>query len=459
MTRLHNGVVRVDAPCPANVLRIDLGAMPMVMEMNRHGILISPDRFAALDAELARKESANLAAIEALLGQPCNPNSGDQVARLLFVDLGLESPLGPKMTRKRTRPAADDDILASLLSAHPVVPLIRDGRELSKLRGTYTGKLPWMAWSDGRIRTTLRMNSTRTGRLASEDPNLQNVPISSEEGRKIRSCFVSRPGLVLGAIDLSQIEMVWAAELSGDPTMREVFELQQDLHVRTAIALFQLDPDRINPLWKSYKAGDLTGVDLDEMRSFEMNQRLSAKHLGFAVLFGITPAGLQSQILAAGGPLVSVEECARYILGWFRIFDGVRVWMSLQHSRAQRYGMVWTAFGRHRLTGEAMSAVPRVRSAGLRQAGATPIQGSAGDHLKIGMAEIMDVVAYYRGFGPSVVGDPLLQVHDELIFELTPDIAPDFLEDCHRILTTCVRPMSVPVRASVAIGDDWGMLK
>jgi DNA polymerase-1 len=459
MDRLYNGVIRVDAPCPANVLRIDQGAMPLVMEMHRNGILVSPDRFTSLDRYLAEKEAANLIEIESLIGHPCNPNSGDQVAQLLFRDLGLESPLGPKMTRKRTRPAADDDILASLLAAHPVVPLIRAGRELTKLRGTYTLKLPLMAWPDGRIRTTLRMNVARTGRLASEDPNLQNVPIGTEDGRRIRGCFVAPPGRVLGAIDLSQIEMVWAAELSGDHTMREVFELRQDLHVRTAIALFQLDPDRINRLWKSYKAGELTGTNLEEMRSFEMNNRLPAKHLGFAVLFGITPAGLQSQILSAGGPLVTIEECAQYILGWFRIFDGVRLWMGLQHSRVQRYGMVWTAFGRHRLVGEAMSAVPRVRSAGLRQAGATPIQGSAGDHLKIGMAMIMDLVHYYRAIGPTIICLPLLQIHDELVFELTPDIAPDFLEDCRVVLTTCVRPMTMPVRAAVAIGDDWGELK
>jgi len=457
--RLYNGVVRVDAPCPPNVLRIDLGAMPMVEEMNRHGILISPSRFAALDRELAGKELSNQDAIETMIGWRCNPNSGDQVARLLFGELGLESPLGPKMTKLRRRPAVDDDILASLLSAHPVVPLIRAGRELSKLRGTYTQKLPPMAWGDGRIHTTIRMNATRTGRMASEDPNLQQIPIMSEDGARIRGCFVASPGRVLGAIDLSQIEMVWACELSGDTTMLEVFRLKRDLHVRTACSLFRLDYNRILELWTRYKAGELEGPELAEMRDFEMTKRLAAKHLGFGVLFGITPEGLQAGILAAGGPLFTPAECMSYILGWFDLFAGVRDWTRTQYARAQRWGMVWTAFGRWRLVGEAMSAVPRVRSAGLRQAQATPIQGSAGDMLKLGMAEIMPLVYYYRRMFPNCVCLPLLQIHDELLFELSPDIATDFLEEACAILTSAVRPMTVPVRASIAMAEDWGGLK
>lgn len=459
MTRLYNGVVRVDAPCPLNVLRVDLGAMPMVEEMNRTGILIDKAKFAALDLELAGKELAAQDAIETMVGWRCNPNSGDQVARLVFGELGLESPLGLKMTRLRRRPAVDDDILASLLAAHPVVPLIRAGRELSKLRGTYTQKLPLMAWPDGRIRTTIRMNVARTGRMASEEPNLQQTPIMTEEGRRIRSCFVAPPGRVLGAIDLSQIEMVWAAELSGDTVMAEVFRLKQDLHVRTACPLFKLDYARILALWTHYKADELEGAALAEMRDFEMTKRLAAKHLGFGVLFGITPEGLQAGILAAGGPLFTPAECASYILGWFDFFAGVRDWTRVQYSRAQRWGMVWTAFGRWRLVGEAMSAVPRVRSTGLRQAQATPIQGSAGDHLKLSMAEIIPLVHYYRHMFPNCTCLPILQIHDELLFELSPDIATDFLEEARSIMVNAVRPMSVPVRASISVAGDWGGLK
>lgn len=459
MTRLYNGVVRVDAPCPANVLRIDLGAMGMVEEMNRTGILISPARFATLDRELADKELAAQDAIETMVGWRTNPNSGDQVARLLFGELGLESPLGPKMTKKRTRPAVDDDILSSLLAAHPVVPLIQEGRSLTKLRGTYTQKLPLAAWPDGRVRTTIRMNVARTGRMASEDPNLQNVPTSTEDGRRIRGCFVAPKGRVLGAIDLSQIELVWAAELSGDPVMCEAFRLGQDLHVKTACSMFRLDYDRVSILWKQYKAKELTGNVLEEMRSFEMNQRLPGKTLSFSVLYGTTAGGLQAQILAAGGPLWAVDECDKHIHGWFGVYPGIRDWMSLQCSRVQRYGLVWDAFGRWRLVGEAMSAVPRVRSAGLRQAGNHPVQGSAGDHLKIALAEIGPLVYYYRKMFRNCICLPILPVHDEVLFELSPDIAPDFLDEARSIMVRAIRPMSIPVKASIAISEDWSGLK
>jgi len=295
--------------------------------------------------------------------------------------------------------------------------------------------------------------------MASEDPNLQNVSVSTEDGRRVRGCFVAPPGHVLGAIDMSQIEMVWACELSGDSTMLEVFNLNQDLHVRTACSLFRLDYNRVAALWSRYKAGELGGMALAEMRDFEMSKRLAAKHLGFGVLFGISPEGLQAGILAAGGPLFTPVECLSYILGWFDLFAGVRDWTQTQYARAQRYGMVWTAFGRWRLVSEAMSAVPRVRSAGLRQAQATPIQGSAGDHLKLGMAAIMPPVYYYRRMFPNCVCLPLLQIHDELVFELSPDIAQDFLEEARSILVSAVRPMTVPVRASIGVADDWAGLK
>jgi DNA polymerase-1 len=168
---------------------------------------------------------------------------------------------------------------------------------------------------------------------------------------------------------------------------------------------------------------------------------------------------LQAQILAAGGPLWTLAECESYIRMWFEIFSGVLGWMGLQHSRAQRYGMVWTALGRWRLVSEAMSAVPRVRSAGLRQAGNHPIQGTAGDQIKLAMAEIMPLVHYYRHTFRNCTCLPILQIHDELVFELSPDIARDFLEESRAIMVGSVRPMDTPVRASIAIAEDWAGLK
>jgi DNA polymerase-1 len=302
------------------------------------------------------------------------------------------------------------------------------------------------------------MYATRTGRLASENPNLQNIPMRSEDGRQIRAGFMASPGCVLSSLDLSQIEMVWAAELSQDHIMMEVYAAGQDLHVRTACALFRLDYERVAPLWARYKKGELTGDTLAEMRDFETNKRLSAKTLGFAVLYGVTPRGLGPQILAAGGPLFTEDECADYIRLWFALFSGVRDWLELQYSRVRRYGMNWTAFGRPRIIPEIHSTLQGVRNAALRQAGNHPDQGTAGDHLKLAMAEIMDgPVEYYRGLG--VPCDPLLQVHDELIFDLDPAIAEEFNSWAGDIMCNAVRPMAVRVKYSAAVADNWGGLK
>jgi DNA polymerase-1 len=351
----------------------------------------------------------------------------------------------------------DDDVLSALLAAHPVVRLMSDYREVSKLRSTYTGPLPGYAGSDGRVRTTLKMNVARTGRLASEKPNLQNVSVRTEDGRQVRAGFISRPGCVLVSHDLSQIEMVWAAELSQDSLMCEVFHKGQDIHVRTACGLFRLDYDRIAGLWKQYKAGTLQGAEHSEMRDFEINRRLPSKTLGFAVLYGVTPAGLQMQILAAGGPYWTIEECEGFIQRWFDLFGGVADWLERQHARARRYGMVWTAFGRVRQIPEAGSALQGIVSAGLRMAGNMPDQGSAGDHLKLAMAELCMLVDYYRSL-PGVVCEPLLQIHDELVFEVSREIADEFNPQVAHVMAHAV-PMSMPVKSSYSVSGNWGGLK
>lgn len=461
LERLYNGAFRIDRPCPANVRRIDMGALPMVLEMNRRGMMVDVGHFRRLGERFEAGYEELVGRIESLAGWRCNPSSGDQVARLLFDELKLQVPGGGRMTKSQSRLSTDDETLSSLLAQHEVVGLICKARELRKLKGTYCDPIPSFVGPDGRVRTTLKMYTARTGRLSSEEPNLQNIPVRSEEGRLIRAGFVAAPGRVLVSHDLSQIEMVWAAELSGDGIMREVYERGEDLHTRTACALFRLDYEATRPLWAKYKKGELEkGTrEWESMRSFEMDKRLPAKTLGFAILYGVTPQGLQTQILAAGGPLFAVEECESYIARWFDLFGGVREWMELQYSRVRRYGMTWTALGRPRLIPEIRSALEGVRNKALRQAGNHPIQGTAGDHLKLAMAEILDgPVAYFRSYS-GVVCDPLLQIHDELIFELTPDIVDDFNLWVSEIMRRAVRPMSVAVGSSCSTADNWGGLK
>ena len=167
--------------------------------------------------------------------------------------------------------------------------------------------------------------------------------------------------------------------------------------------------------------------------------------------------GLSHNIAAVGGPAWELEEAEKFIAEWYGIYDGIYHWTEGTHARARRYGMVWTAFGRHRYIPEVYSAHRYIRNKGLRQAGNTPIQGSAGDHLKIAMAEVAGLVEMYRAT-PGVICWPLLQVHDELVFEVSKEIAEEFGACVNDIMTMSV-PLSIPVRAGAEIGDNWGELK
>ncbi len=457
MIRLSNGC-RFPMPRPSlvNTRRLDMAALPMIEAMNRTGILIDPAVFAKVDSEMAVEEERIGSEITALAGRPLNPESGDQVARLLFDELGL-GHAAMRLTPTGDRYSTDQDVLSGLRGQHPLVDMILDHRELRKLRTTYTGPIPLLAGEDGRVRTTLKATTARTGRLASEDPNLQNIPVRGDWGLKIRSGFVARPGCRLVSSDLSQIEMRVVAHESGDPNLCKVFWDGLDIHTFTAINLFHLVAEDILALIAADKSGTLTEFQAKAYKEFKQKYRLPSKTLGFAILYGVTPKGLQLQILAAGGPLISEEDCAFYIERWFGLYAKVLVWMQLQYGRARRYEMVWDFFGRHRFVPEVKSVVGRVVGEGLRQAGNHPVQSGAQGIIKTAMYELGALIAYFRSH-PGVVCDPLLQIHDEVIHECSTDIADDFAGMSRQILSSCV-PLDVPTLASGDVAENWGNLK
>ena len=260
---------------------------------------------------------------------------------------------------------------------------------------------------------------------------------------------------ILAAIDLSQIEMVWAAHLSRDPIMMDIFNRGEDIHTRTALATFRLPASAaccrgLDPCPRG--GGDKCGWP-----HFKSRYRLPAKTLGFGVLYGVTPAGLILQIAAAGGPRWEIPESEDFIRQWFGVYEGIHRWMELQHARARRYGMVWDAFGRIRRIPEVYSVHRGVVNAGLRQAGNQPVQASAQGTIKLAMAEVVGLIQEYQAC-PGVICWPLLQIHDELLFELSTDIAEDFTQRAHGIMVN-VCPLNIPVRAGMDIGDRWGDLK
>lgn len=489
--RLYNGVRIVDRPCLPNAIRIDQGAMPMIAEMNATGLTISTSYLANLDRQIEESCLAKQEILDRevrgsfpwLLKNGTFNVKGDKVGVLLFDELKVHEAIGakPEFTDSG-KYATGADILAGFASINPIVDAVLDIRELRTLRSNFTTKLPLFMDPDERVRSTLKMDIARTGRLASSDPNLQNIPVRGDWGLRIRSAFVAAHGYELASVDLSQIEMVYAADESGDPNMIEIFRLSEDMHVKTACALFKLSYERIKPLWAAYKkAGKAlesnkkaplatiykVATELEaetfhaEMREFEIKKRLLAKTLGFATLYGVTAEGLIVQIIAAGGPRISKAECQGYIDEWFAFYRRVAIWMEVQFSRAVRFGMSWNRFGRVRVLPEAQSPNPGSRSEAKRQCGNNPIQSGSGDHLKIGMAEIHDwLVPYYRSrYGQDCIRC-CLQIHDELVFEGWKDIIRAFSADVQHILQTAVPMLNgVPVKSSASFAMDWGGLK
>ena len=456
MIRLSNGC-RFPMPRPSlvNVRRLDMACLPWILQANRNGILIDPAHFSKLDAEMAIDQTRIGSEINSAVGHPLNPESGDQVAHLLFDELGL-SHAGMRKTPTGDRFSTEADVLSGLRGQHPLVDMILDHRELSKLRSTYTIPLPRQAGPDGRVRTTFKATTARTGRLASESPNLQNIPVRGDWGLKIRSGFVARPGCVLVSSDLSQIEMRMAAHESHDPNLCKVFWDGLDIHTFTAINIFHLVAEEILGLIAAEVAGTLTPLQAKALKEFKFKYRLPAKTLGFATLYGVTGKGLQLQILEAGGPLLSVEDCDYYIERWFAVYSMVRAWMEVQYGHGRRYGMTWDQFGRHRFVPEVKSVIGRVIGDGLRQAGNHPIQGGAQGIIKVAMFEQLALMEYFRSF--HEVCDPLLQIHDETIFECGRAIADDFAGMSQAVMSTCV-PLDVPVLASGDVAENWGALK
>lgn len=465
----YNGVRVLDHPCLPNVQRLDNGALPMIWEYHRHGIYLDQDHFARLTTRLREKSAALQEELDFVAGRSLNANSGDQVADFIFRDMGLVPRTGAaKLTAGGKREVVDDEVLAALKDQSPVVQTILDKRQVDKLIGTYTAKLPTMVGEDGRLRTTFRHTVAATGRLASENPNLQNIPTRTKDGMEIRHGFKATKDSLgrqckLASLDLSQIEMVLAGHMSNDRVLLQAFRDGTDIHTLTAVNCFKLNRDKYLGLaMKASREEDGHPVEwLDgekqEWKKFKSTKRLPAKTCGFGILYGQTAIGAQANILAQGGPFLEQSEVEGIITGWFGLYSGVADWMSLQHSRAIRYGMVWDMWGRTRLIPEAFSAVRRIRSEGLRQAGNMPIQSSAQGLIKLDMAQIMPVVEYFQSFHTERCW-PLLQIHDELIFELSPNIVDDFCGLAHGIMTSNVE-LQVPVRASWGTAESWGDLK
>lgn len=411
------------------VFELDQSIVPVVKDMMETGI--APDL--AEMRRLGERFGTRMRELEAQImehGHLINVGSWQQVADLLYNKLDLKVPAGK---HGQSGTPTDDKTLAKIVADHPVVPLIREWRGYSKLKGTYVDNLPkWLA-SDGRIHTTITITRTATGRLASKDPNLMNQPTRSEDGKAIRKAFVAREGAVFVCNDLSGIEMRVLAHETGDPKLLRIFKEGLDLHSMTASGIF-----------------DLPIENLDEML-----HRYPAKRVGFGVVYGITADGLREQLIMIGlDPLYwTVYKCQQLIDDWFALYSDVEVYMHDLLAFALRHGYVSDMFGRRRYLATIRSSSRRARAEAARQAGNMPIQSGAAGIFKKGMANIKPIYKDFQKQG--YICDPVIPIHDDLVFEVAEDLVHVWVPLIQDIMEHSVT-LKVPILSEAKVGKVWG---
>jgi len=419
---------QVEAMGLTEVAAVDMAIVPMVDRMQVVGLRADLDHFRDLGVLLDLRLLTLRSQIEGMAGEPVNPASGDQVAALLFDRLGLTTG---KKTKSGARYSTIDAHLEAIREEHPIVPLILDWREADKLRGTYVEPMPGFVQADGRLHPHFRITRTATGRLSASDPNVLAFPKHSELGKLVRMGFLAGPGHLLGEWDLNQIEMRVMAHDSQDPVMIEEFKSGLDKHISTAARLFGVAADRIK----------------DE-------QRFAAKAVNFGILMGMTEVGLAAQFHKNGQRQWTEADCAHLLAEYFKLYKGVKAYVSGKHAEARRFGYVRDMWGRVRYLGGVHSPDRRIREEALRQAQATPIQSGAQGIIKRIMRRVWPEIVELQA-GAWV--EPLLQIHDALIFEFEEAVRSVLDAVVMRAMRDTVT-LRVPVTAKGTVAQRWGDL-
>jgi len=393
--------------------------LPVLVEMEFQGVTLDTSALREMSTQLGEEAAGLKERICSLAGVDFNLQSPKQLGEVLFDHLRLLEK--PKKTATGQY-ATGEEILSELAPHHEIVRLILDYREITKLKSTYVDALPLTIHPrTGRVHTTYSQTAAATGRLSSNDPNLQNIPIRSERGQEIRKAFVPRaPGRVLISADYSQIELRVMASLSGDPGMKEAFVQGLDIHTATAARVFHV------PL---------------EFVTSEMRRK--AKMVNFGIIYGISAFGL-SQRLG-----VSRQEAATIIDAYFRQYPGVRAFMDRTTSECRRSGHVETLSGRRRRIPDIDSRNATLRAAAERVAINSPIQGTAADMIKLAMIRVASEL-------PTAFPDAhmILQVHDEIIVDAPADHAPAIINLLSTLMSNAL-PLDVPILVDARSGTNW----
>ena len=394
---------------------LELPLVPVLVDLERAGVCLDTRALAAQSVAMDAQLSALQAEIHALAGEPFNINSPRQLAAILFEKLQLPSS---KRTGKTKAASTSVEVLEELAAAHELPRKVLEWRALAKLKGTYADALPQLVNPDtGRLHTSFSQAVAATGRLSSHAPNLQNIPIRTPVGRRIRAAFTAPPGSVLISADYSQIELRVLAHLSGDSNLKDAFERGEDIHDRTALHVFGAD----------------SGLDPHELRR-------RAKIINYALLYGKTAFTLSKDVG------VTKKAAQTFIDAYFEGFPAVRAYLDRTLDAARETGVVTTMFDRRRRVPEIASRNGQLRSAAERVAVNMPIQGSAADILKRAMIDV------HAALPPGA--RMILTVHDELLFEAPEPRAREVAELVRTRMESAVE-LSVPLTVDVGIGRNW----
>ena len=404
----------------ANATRLhdtmELPLVPILAAMEVEGVAVDCDLLGAISAEMYKRIAEIESEVQEVAGYTFNPGSTQQLGRFLYDDLGLASGRKTKTGR-----STDADTLEALRGEHPVVEQILEWRQLTKLKSTYVDALPLLCTADSRVHTSFNQAVATTGRLSSSDPNLQNIPVRTQWGQRIRRAFHADTGQRLVSADYSQVELRVLAHVTGETELIEAFQRGEDIHRRTAAEVYGVEPEAVTP-----------------------DMRRIAKVVNFGVVYGLSDFGL------ARDTGMSREDAHTFIDTYFRNFPAVTAYLEGVRNHAREYGWVETFIGRRRYIADIRAANRQLRFAAERMAVNMPIQGGAADIMKQAMI-LVDEALRERGLRSRI----LLQVHDELLLE-APGEEVDDLVVLLRERMGAAEALKVPLDVDVKVGDNWG---
>ncbi len=405
--------------------KIEKPLIPVVQKMEEHGVLVNKDVLSGL----AKKYRAELEEIEKniykIAGREFNVSSPKQLGEVLFDELKI-IPERMKKTAGGQRSTRESE-LEKMRDMHPIISDILEYRELKKLLSTYIDNLPLMLGSDNRLHAEFLQTGTTTGRMASQNPNLQNIPMRSERGRAIRHAFIASDGFTLVALDYSQIELRIAAILSGDKKLCKIFKNGGDVHTEVAVQVFHVAPETVDA---------------------EMRRR--AKIINFGILYGMGVNALRAQLGS------TTAEAHQYLEDYFTTFKTLSEYLESTKGFARKHGYTETLFGRRRQFPEMKSSLPYVRAQAERMAINAPLQGTSADIIKLAMVRVDEMLGKEKAERDAYL---LLQVHDELVYEIRAERVYELGAKIREIMESVLSPKesnNVPIIVTMKSGPNWG---